>query len=174
MAEWRCIFYFEGNISLIRRLLPLTIQEAPMQLVNTVVHRRTPNDVVEFVGEGGEAISVTMKPKESKDDAALVETAKLLMVQLVAFDGPVVEDAAKDQDIYTFEYQDKGIVRVMPGISLPSRQAVEDEVKRSAEDLWRDALDRAEAPLGWAVRARNSNGDIVASCSYEELQLRDA
>ncbi|MGX9146334.1 DUF6894 family protein [Mesorhizobium sp. 128a] len=145
-----------------------------MQLVDTVVHRRTPNDVVEFVGEGGEAISVTMKPKEGKDDAALVEAAKLLLVQVVAFDGPVIGSAAKDSDVYTFEYQDKGVIRVMPGISLPTHQSVEDEVKRSAEDLWRDALERAEAPVGWAVRARNSNGDIVASCSYEELQLRDA
>lgn len=145
-----------------------------MQLVETVVRRRTPNDVVEFVGEGGEAISVTMNAEEGKDDAALVETAKLLMVQMVAFERLDIGRADEAPGLYTFEYQDKGVIRVMPGISLPSQQSIQDEVNRSAEDLWRDALDKAEAPVGWAVRARNSNGDIVASCSYEELQLRDA
>ena len=75
--------------------------------------------------------------------------------------------------LYTFEYQDKGVIRVMQGILLPDLHAVQQEVRRSAEDLWRDSLDNAVAPVGWAVRARNSSGDIVATCSYDEIQLHD-
>ncbi|UVK57374.1 hypothetical protein DBIPINDM_008315 (plasmid) [Mesorhizobium sp. AR02] len=132
-----------------------------MQLVDTVVHRRSPHDVVEFVGEGGEA-------SYTRDDERRGKQRRR------SFERLDVGGADVASDLYTFEYQDKGVMRVMPGISLPTHQAVQDEVNRSAEDLWRDALDKAEAPVGWAVRARNSKGDIVASCSYEELQLRDA
>ncbi|MCV3210000.1 hypothetical protein OHD62_19345 [Mesorhizobium sp. YC-39] len=147
-----------------------------MELMNTVVRRDISGNVVEFLGEGGEAVSVTIAPGyEGKADNELVETAKQMMVQIVAFGRPTVgiPVSRAPSELYTFEYQDKGIVRIMAGISLPNLKAVQDEVNRSAEDLWRDALDKAEAPVGWAVRARNASGEIVAACTYEELQLRD-
>lgn len=144
-----------------------------MQLIETTVHRNTVVDVVEFVGEGGEAISVSLAANE-KEDAELIETAKQMMAQLIAFDRQDTGRAEESAELYTFEYQDRGVVRVMPGISLPDLHAVQQEVRRSAEDLWRDALDNAVAPVGWAVRARNSRGDIVATCSYDEVQLHDA
>lgn len=149
-----------------------------MELIDTVVHRNTSDSVVEFVGEGGEAVSVIIASGyEGKADDELVETAKLMMVQIVAFERPDVgiqQTAAASSDLYSFEYQDKGVIRVMPGISLPNLQAVQDEVNRSAEDLWKDALDKSEAPVGWAVRARDASGEIVAMCTYEDIQLRDA
>lgn len=64
------------------------------------------------------------------------------------------------------------MVRIMPGITLPNLGAVQEEVNRSGEDMWKDALDKPETPVGWAVRARNDRGDIVATCTYEELQRR--
>jgi hypothetical protein len=149
-----------------------------MELVNTVVRRDAPGNVVEFIGEGGEAVSVTIAAGcEGKPDDELVATAKQMMIQLVAFDLNNVgtsQAAEQASQVYTFEYLDKGMIRAMPGISLPSLRAVQDEVNRSAEDLWKDALDKAEAPVGWAVRARDASGEIVAICTYEDIQLRDA
>ncbi|WP_027062428.1 DUF6894 family protein [Mesorhizobium loti] len=144
-----------------------------MQLIETTVHRNTVVNVVEFVGEGGEAISVSLSAN-GKEDAELIETAKQMMAQLIAFDRQDTGRGEESAELYTFEYQDRGVVRVMLGISLPDLHAVQQEVRRSAEDLWRDALDNAVAPVGWAVRARNSSGDIVATCSYDEVQLHDA
>ncbi|CCV05655.1 hypothetical protein MESS2_1630012 [Mesorhizobium metallidurans STM 2683] len=136
------------------------------------------NHVVEFLGEGGEAVTVTMAVGYvEKADSELIETAKQMLVQVVPFDRHEFGSAAPERseaEIYTFEYQDKGIIRLMPGISLPGLEAVRDEVYRSAKDLWKDAPDKAEAPVGWAVRARNSQGDIEATCTYEEIQLREA
>ncbi|WP_413813940.1 DUF6894 family protein [Mesorhizobium sp. Root695] len=43
-------------------------------------------------------------------------------------------------------------------------------MRRSAEDLWRDALSNNRAPTGWAVRARDAQGTVVASIDYSELQ----
>ena len=149
-----------------------------MELVDTVVRRDALRNIVEFLGEGGEAVSVTIAAGyEGKPDDELVATAKEMMVQLLAFDLTNVgtpQAAEQASQVYTFEYQDKGVVRAMPGISLPSLRAVQEEVNRSAEDLWKDALDRAEAPVGWAVRARDASGEIVAICNYEDIQLRDA
>ena len=146
-----------------------------MQLIDTVVHRNTVANVVEFLGEGGEAVSVTtVSSGEAKEDTDLIERAKQMMVQLVAFDRPDIGIGEDNSALYTFEYQDKGVIRVMLGILLPDLHAVQQEVRRSTEDLWRDALDNAAAPVGWAVRARNSSGDIVATCSYDEVQLHDA
>ena len=127
-----------------------------MEFVNAVVRRNASHHVVEFLGEGGEAVTVTMAVGYvEKDDTELIETAKQMLVQVVAFDRHKFGSAATERSeagAYTFEYQDKGIIRLMPGISLPSLEAVRDEVYRSAEDLWKDALDKAEAPVGWAVR----------------------
>jgi hypothetical protein len=61
----------------------------------------------------------------------------------------------------------------MPGISMPNLQSVQDEVNRSAEDLWKDALDKSEAPVGWAVRARDASGEIVATWTYEDKKHPD-
>lgn len=149
-----------------------------MEFVNAVVRRNASHHVVEFLGEGGEAVTVTMAVGYvEKDDSELIETVKQMLVRVVAFDRHEFGSAAPERckaEIYTFEYQDKGIIRLMPGISLPSLEAVRDEVYRSAKDLWKDALDKAEAPVGWAVGARNSQGDIVATCTYEEIQLCEA
>jgi hypothetical protein len=149
-----------------------------MELMNIVVRRNTFSNVVEYLGEAGEAVSVTIAAGyEGRADDELVEAAKQMMVQIVAFDRPDVGipyTGEGPSEPYTFEYQDKGVIRVMPGISLPNLKAVQDEVNRSAEDLWRDALDKSEAPVGWAVGARDASGEIVATCTYEDIQLRDA
>lgn len=56
-----------------------------MQLIETNVHSGEGTTTVEFVGEGGEKVSVCMVAHDVPEDAA-VTRAKEIMVQLTAFD----------------------------------------------------------------------------------------
>jgi len=56
-----------------------------MQLIETNVHSGEGTTTVEFVGEGGEKVSVCMAAHEMPEDAAITR-AKEIMVQLTAFD----------------------------------------------------------------------------------------
>lgn len=59
-----------------------------MQLIETNVHGSDDTTTVEFVGEGGEKVSVCMAAHNMAQDAAIT-LAKEIMVQLTAFDpGP--------------------------------------------------------------------------------------
>lgn len=65
-----------------------------MQLIETNVHSGEGTTTVEFVGEGGEKVSVCMAAHDVPEDAA-VTRAKEIMVQLTAFD----TDPAQQGDI---------------------------------------------------------------------------
>ena len=56
-----------------------------MQLIETNVHSGEGTTTVEFVGEGGEKVSVCMVAHDVPEDAAVMR-AKEIMVQLTAFD----------------------------------------------------------------------------------------
>ena len=56
-----------------------------MQLIETNVHSGEGTTTVEFVGEGGEKVSVCMVAHDVPEGAA-VTRAKEIMVQLTAFD----------------------------------------------------------------------------------------
>lgn len=56
-----------------------------MQLIETNVHGSDDTTTVEFVGEGGEKVSVCMAAHNMAQDAAITR-AKEIMVQLTAFD----------------------------------------------------------------------------------------
>ena len=154
-----------------------------MEIVDTRVLQVQDAHLVEFQGEGGEQVQVTLAAGYSKrTDEQLVDAAKVMLVQVATFGvgadspqdnpDPVVQnlnEPAVDADSYTLEYQEGGIVRQMPNIKLPHLGAVQEEVRRSAEDLWRDAADDNRSPNGWAVRARDAQGTIVASIDYSEL-----
>ncbi len=56
-----------------------------MQLIETNVHSGEGTTTVEFVGEGGEKVSVCMAAQNVPEDAAITR-AKEIMVQLTAFD----------------------------------------------------------------------------------------
>ena len=151
-----------------------------MEVVDTHVFRVGDAHLVEFQGEGGEQIRVTLAAGTYPvSDDELVESAKAVLVQVATFGveqrtptGVVdmTDERSVDADSYTLEYQDDGQARQVAGIRLPHLAAVEEEVRRSAEDLWRDALSNNRVPTGWAVRARDANGIIVASIDYSELQ----
>ncbi|MBZ9874923.1 hypothetical protein LB542_29245 [Mesorhizobium sp. BR1-1-9] len=58
-----------------------------MRLLETAVHARPEGVLVEFLGEGGEKIAVTMAISDpGMGDAALIARARQMMVQLAAFE----------------------------------------------------------------------------------------
>jgi uncharacterized protein DUF6894 len=146
-----------------------------VQVVTTIVARGdTPT--VEFRGEGGENVAVTLAPASAMSDEELIAKAKVMLLHAAALDEkneakePASSSGAGETGLYTLEYQDKGKLRSVSGLSFASEEALLDECKRSAEDLWQDALSRAEAPVGWAVRARDHRGNMVASVNFEDIQ----
>ncbi|RWM04813.1 MAG: hypothetical protein EOR68_01595 [Mesorhizobium sp.] len=160
-----------------------------MQVLDTAIHASPGTVTVEFVGEGGEKIAVTMVVSDPLlDHGALVDRAKELMVQCAAFGGLPAQDSRHSnangsrpgieppsdtgQDLYTFEYREGGSVRRLEGVELPNLEAVHDEALRSAFDL----LDDAAEPFqnGWAVRVRGGDGEVVLSVDFDEARREKA
>ncbi|TRC77986.1 hypothetical protein FJV83_29595 [Mesorhizobium sp. WSM4307] len=152
-----------------------------MQILETVVENG-PFPTVRFLGEGGEAISVSLAYDNALDDVQLIAKAKVLLLHAATFDETSAADDARMRSqpesgrdaSYILEYQDKGHVQELAGLSFPTLQAVLAECRRSAADLWQDALSRGEAPVGWAVRAKDASGAVVATVDYEDFRTSDA
>ena len=147
-----------------------------MQILDTVVERGDPI-AVRFVGEGGESIAVTLRTTAVWSDDEAIARAKVMLLHAARFQEGLAADAAPlpaapGDPSYTLEYLENGQVRQLPAATFPSLAAVTEECARSAEDLWRDALSKSEAPTGWAVRARDQAGELVATVTYEDA--RDA
>lgn len=145
-----------------------------MQILETIVDNG-PFPTVRFVGEGGEAVSVSLAFEASLDDAQLIAKAKVFLLHAANFEGAEAGPSADRPETvrdssYTLEYRDNGQVRDLAGLTFPTLDAVLEECRRSADDLWQDALSRSEAPVGWAVRARDATGEIVASVDYEDVR----
>lgn len=159
-----------------------------MQVLDTAIHASPGTVTVEFVGEGGENIAVTMVVSNPLlDHGALVDRAKELMVQCAAFGGlpaqdrsqgnadggrPGIQRQSDTEGPYTFEYREGGNLRRLEGVDLPNLEAVHDEALRSAIDL----LDDAAEPFqdGWAVRVRGGDGAVVVSVDFEEARQERA
>jgi hypothetical protein len=160
--------------------------EAAMQVLGTEIHVGPEGTVVEFLGEGGEKIAVTMAisdPRLTLDKAALVGCAKEMMVQCAAFgntdelSGPdsyrdIGGPADKPRGPFTFEYRDNNSVRQLQGVELASLEAVHDEALRSAIDLLDDRTEGGQE--GWAVRVRDGSGKIVSSVDFNEARREKA
>lgn len=70
-----------------------------MQLIETNVHSGEATTTVEFVGEGGEKVSVCMVVHDVPEDTAITR-AKEIMVQLTAFDSdPPEQGDIEDETI---------------------------------------------------------------------------
>ncbi|MBA1144482.1 DUF6894 family protein [Mesorhizobium neociceri] len=136
------------------------------------------NNVVEFRGQGGENIIVTVAQQAILSPEELIAKSKIMLLHAATFG--VDEENSRERriadagDEYRLEYHDNGEIREVGGLVFPDLDAVRDECRRSAEDLWKDALSRGEAPVGWAVRARDRRGDIVATVDFSDLQLASA
>lgn len=160
-----------------------------MQVLDTAIHADPKGATVEFLGEGGEKIAVTMIVSDPLlGDAALVDRAREMMVQCATFgpterDGPVSNgdtarpgvDSQSDtrQDLYTFEYREGGSVRRVEGVELPNLEAVHDEALRSAIDLLDDTAAEPRQD-GWAVRVRGGDGEVVLSVDFDDARREKA
>ena len=161
-----------------------------MQVLDTAIHASPGTVTVEFVGEGGENIAVTMVVSNPLlDQSALVDRAKELMVQCAAFGGLPAQDRPQgnvdsgrpgierqsdaSEGPYVFEYREGGSMRRLEGVELPNLEAVHDDALRSAIDLLGDA---ATGPLqdGWAVRVRGGDGEVVLSVDFDEARREKA
>ncbi|PBC07652.1 hypothetical protein [Mesorhizobium sp. WSM3859] len=160
-----------------------------MQVLDTTIHASPKGATVEFVGEGGENIAVTMVVSNPLlGDAALVDRAREMMLQCATFsyqaegdrpDGKA--DAGRpgtgrltdtSHGPYTFEYREDGSVRRLEGVELPDLEAVRHEALRSAIDLLDDAAESRQD--GWAVRVRGRDGSVVVSVDFEEARQERA
>ncbi|RWC26025.1 hypothetical protein [Mesorhizobium sp.] len=136
------------------------------------------NNVVEFRGQGGDNIIVTVAQQAILSPEEMIAKSKIMLLHAATF--AVDEENSREQriadagDEYRLEYHDNGEIREVGGLFFPDLDAVRDECRRSAEDLWKDALSRGEAPVGWAVRARDRRGDIVATVDFSDLQRASA
>ncbi len=142
-----------------------------MHIVRTAVSRGS-SDGVAFEGEGGETVTVTLSGREQQTDEELVETARAVLLQVARFGMPeeFSVPAGGSHHRYALEYRDKDAVLTIPPVDLPNLAAVRAEIRQSAKDLWKDALSNSESPTGWAVRARDETGAIVASIDFEEVR----
>ncbi|BCM17918.1 DUF6894 family protein [Mesorhizobium sp. J8] len=160
-----------------------------MQVLDTTVHANPKGATVEFLGEGGENIAVTMVVSDPLlGDAALIDRAREMMLQCAAFGGATERDGPggtvnagrpeidgssdRGQSPYTFEYREGGSVRRLEGVELPDLEAVRHEALRSAIDLLDDAAEPHQD--GWAVRVRGGDGAVVVSVDFEEARQEKA
>lgn len=160
-----------------------------MQVLDTAIHASPKGATVEFLGEGGEGIAVTMIVSDPLlGDAALIDRAREMMLQCAAFGGPSERDGPDgmvnagrpgnerpsdtNQGPYTFEYREGGSVRRLEGVELPDLEAVRHEALRSAIDLLDDAAEPGQD--GWAVRVRGGDGAVVVSVDFEEARQERA
>ncbi|WFP62159.1 hypothetical protein [Mesorhizobium sp. WSM4904] len=145
--------------------------------------------MVEFLGEGGEKIAVTIvvsNRRPALDGAALIARAREMMVQCAVFDNTddrsvrnssrrhLGEPAlpARTEGAFTVEYRDNGSVRRLQGVELASLEAAHDEALRSAIDLLDDTAVGGQE--GWAVGIPDGSGKIVSSVDFDEARREKA
>ncbi|TPI38192.1 hypothetical protein FJW07_17255 [Mesorhizobium sp. B3-1-9] len=160
-----------------------------MQVLDTAIHADPKGATVEFLGEGGETIAVTMIVSDPLlGDAALIDRAREMMLQCAAFSYPAERDepdgkvdagrpgverqSDMGQGPYTFEYRDGGSVRRVEGVELPDLEAARHEAVRSAIDLLDDAAEPRQD--GWAVRVCGDGGDVLLSVDFEKARQERA
>lgn len=133
-------------------------------------------NVVEFRVGDGQMVTVTMSDREQQTDEQLVETARAILLKVAHSDMPDIGSVtgAAAKHCYALEYRDGDEVLTIPPVDLPDLDAVRAELRQSAIDLLKDALSHAGFPTGWAVRARDETGAIVASIDFEEVRHETA
>lgn len=145
-----------------------------MHIFGTVV-TRGPRSDVKFEGDHGESVTVSLTDRQRQTDEQLMEEARDVLLQAARFRTPeTMSVPGRSHGCYLLEYRDGDTVQTIPPVDLPDLDAVRAEIHQSAMDLWKDALSNAQSPTGWAVRARDETGTIVASIDFEQLRHEPA
>ncbi|MBB4290359.1 hypothetical protein GGE16_002399 [Rhizobium leguminosarum] len=109
-----------------------------MQLIDTRVTRTGDIFTVEFLGEGGESISVKIDNAHGElDDSTAVDHAKVMMVHLTAFSGHEADGSINRYDALSngnFDEGSKGLIGQPSARSAHDRETLEEELNEGLED----------------------------------------
>ena len=111
-----------------------------MQLIDTRVTQAEGFITVEFLGEGGEAISVRIDNSDGElDEETAVEHAKVMMVQLTSFTGPGTDGSVNRYDALSngnFDEGSQGLIGQPSARSSGDKETLEDELEEGLEDTF--------------------------------------
>ena len=109
-----------------------------MQLIDTRVTHAGDIFTVEFVGEGGESISVKIDNSHGElDETTAVDHAKVMMVQLTTFAGGEADGSINRYDALSngnFDEGSKGLIGQPSARLAGDRQTLEEELDEGLED----------------------------------------
>jgi hypothetical protein len=164
-----------------------------MQIVRTeVAHATAPSGQpvirVQFYGEGGEFVTVNMMASDRGNDAAAIDRAKEILIQIATLDSAVNEYDARSNGnfdevavacasnangaIYILEYRDGEATRQVPPCRMPSFEAARSEAMRGAIDLLADPQSGQGALTGWLVRVWSEDGDLLCTIDVQEAEAQ--
>ncbi|MFS8144242.1 hypothetical protein [Rhizobium sp. BR 249] len=111
-----------------------------MQLTDTRVTQAGGFLTVEFLGEGGESVSVRIDNSNGElDEKTAVDHAKVMMVQLTAFTGPGTDGSVNRYDALSngnFDEGSQGLTGQASARSSKDRETLEDELEEGLEDTF--------------------------------------
>lgn len=111
-----------------------------MQLIDTRVTPAGAFFAVEFLGEGGESISVRVNNSNGElDEKMAVDHAKVMMVQLTAFTGPGTDGSVNRYDALSngnFDEGSQGLIGQPSARSSGDKETLEDELEEGLEDTF--------------------------------------
>ncbi|MFB2602319.1 hypothetical protein ACE04B_09860 [Rhizobium phaseoli] len=109
-----------------------------MQLIDTRVTQSGDFITVEFLGEGGESVSVKIDNFHGElDSSTALDHAKVMMVQLTAFPGRNADGSINRYDALSngnFDEGSKGLVGQPSARSTHDRETLEEELNEGLED----------------------------------------
>ena len=111
-----------------------------MQLTDTRVTQADGFLTVEFLGEGGESVSVRIDNSNGElDEKTAVDHAKVMMVQLTAFTGPGTDGSVNRYDALSngnFDEGSQGLIGQPSARSSGDKETLEDEIEEGLEDTF--------------------------------------
>ncbi|MBB4192552.1 hypothetical protein GGE45_002118 [Rhizobium aethiopicum] len=111
-----------------------------MQLIDTRVTQSGNFFTVEFLGEGGESISVKIDNSHGElDSSTALDHAKVMMVQLTAFPGRNADGSINRYDALSngnFDEGSKGLIGQPSARSTHDSETLEEELNEGLEDTF--------------------------------------
>ncbi|MBB4233676.1 hypothetical protein [Rhizobium esperanzae] len=109
-----------------------------MQLIDTRVTQAGDFFTVEFLGEGGESVSVKIDNSHGElDSSTALDHARVMMVQLTAFSGREADGSINRYDALSnsnFDEGSKGLIGQPSARSSHDSQTLEEELNEGLED----------------------------------------
>ncbi|WP_349436126.1 hypothetical protein [Pararhizobium sp. A13] len=129
-----------------------------MQVIGTQVHQQPGIMIVEFVGEGGDVISVQMHKDEGGDlnRQNAVDKARAMMLQVATFEQTAdIEDADSAQPATASDGVSPAVLSLRSARSAHDRATLEEELDEGLEDTF-PASDPVSATVSSIPSGRTS------------------